>query len=78
MKKDEGFLLIDTLLSLSLIMLICGLLIPTLFSLHTNYESSLLEVRQYREFYVYVKGGAEVEIRENELCIPHSFCIRKR
>lgn len=78
MKKAEGFLLIDTLLSLSLIALICGLLIPTLFSLQSNYELSLEEVREYREFYVEVKGGANVEIKEQELCIQQSFCIQRK
>jgi len=80
LKKDSGFLLVDAMLSLSIIVLICTALIPMLHQMNKTYRESLDDVADYRSFYVYVKTGGTVIEQDGMLCKAGAdhYCIKKR
>ncbi|WP_165981012.1 hypothetical protein [Macrococcus lamae] len=80
MRKDNGFLLVDALLSLSTVTIICAVLIPMLHEMNITYKKSMEELTDYHNFYVYVKSGGAVIEREGYLCraTNDTICIQKR
>ncbi|UTH12940.1 hypothetical protein [Macrococcus equipercicus] len=80
MYRDDAFLLIDAILSLSIITLICAVLIPLLHQMNSTYAVSTKELEDYREFYVYVKSGGDVIEQGGALCRKDSetVCIQRR
>ncbi|WP_165980654.1 type II secretion system protein [Macrococcus carouselicus] len=77
MKADKGFLLIDSMLSLAITSIICLALLPMMQKMGQNYEDSYNELQQYREFYVYIRGGGAVHEDEHSICSP-VYCIKKK
>ncbi|GGB04883.1 type II secretion system protein [Macrococcus hajekii] len=68
MKANKGFLLVDSMLAMSIVVLICMVILPMLQTMQHHYEQAYQEVQHYREFYVEIKGGAQVHEVQRQLC----------
>ncbi|WP_414042936.1 hypothetical protein [Macrococcus animalis] len=61
MKKYKGFVLIDSLLSFSIVSIICLMLLPMYYTLSKSYEEKKISLENYRIAYVEIvinkRGG---------------------
>ncbi|WP_164993339.1 hypothetical protein [Macrococcus sp. DPC7161] len=79
MKKCDGFLLIDALLSMSIIIIICLILLPITYQLNQQYEKALIDLEHVRAFYTEVVINEEQIIQNDKsICLQkdHSTCIQ--
>lgn len=80
MRRHDGFLLVDAMLTFSIIALITLLIIPMLQQMSRHYDEALKDVERHRQLYVEFLAGEEVVEYPGEYCssVHRNLCIRKR
>lgn len=78
LRRYDGFLLIDAMLSMFIITMLIFTIIPMLDQLDKIYKDKLEQVERIRYFYVLVLDDYEVIESEKNLCIENQLCIKKK